>query len=248
MFLTGYIKLCYNYGVWFCLSNAPKGFTDVCVQLFMPFRAAWGIFMKDIEFDIELTTKELYSFSMRHAYVSVSGVCGIVISLGSLAICAIGFKSYDFTTNFALIVIGLLFTVVQPIMLLVKSSKQIRRNRSINEPLHYRFSDKGITVRQGEQKAQVHWYEVRRRVQTAKALYLYMSPVRAFIFPKEQCEKEFGSMVSLVKAMMEKYKDYDPTEDEQSKDDMPRYKNHDIDGDNVSENKKHESDEENAAD
>lgn len=182
--------------------------------------------MKDIEFDVELTTKELYTFTMRHAYVSVSGVCGIIISLGSLAICAVSFKNIDLTTSFALIFIGLLFTVVQPIMLFVKSAKQIRKNKSINEPLHYKLSNHGITVEQGEQKAKVRWYEVRKRVQTGKALYLYMSPVRAFIFPKEQCEKEFGSIVSLVKAMMEKYKDYDPTEDDEIEDDTDRHESY----------------------
>lgn len=198
--------------------------------LFGPVKAAWGINMKDIEIDIELNTKELYTFSMRHAYVSVSGVCGLIISLGSLAICAVTFNRSDWTTNFALIVIGLLFTVVQPVMLFVKSAKQIRKNKSINEPLHYKFSHNGITVEQGEQKAEVHWYEVRKRVQTSKALYLYMSPVRAFIFPKEQCEEEFGSIVSLVKAMMEKYKDYEPAEDGEVVDEVTEPKNYEDNG------------------
>ena len=30
--------------------------------------------MKDIEFDVELTAKDLYRFSMRHTYSGVSGI------------------------------------------------------------------------------------------------------------------------------------------------------------------------------
>ena len=35
--------------------------------------------MKDIEFDVELTAKDLYRFSMRHTYSGVSGIFGVVI-------------------------------------------------------------------------------------------------------------------------------------------------------------------------
>lgn len=44
--------------------------------------------MKELEFNIDLTTGELYRFSMRHTYCSVSGAVGVLISLGSWVICA----------------------------------------------------------------------------------------------------------------------------------------------------------------
>ena len=45
--------------------------------------------MKEAEFDIRLTAAELYVFSMHHTYSAISGIAGLVISFGSLAICAI---------------------------------------------------------------------------------------------------------------------------------------------------------------
>ena len=48
--------------------------------------------MKDIEFDVELTAKDLYRFSMRHTYSGVSGIFGVVISLACWIILAVRFE------------------------------------------------------------------------------------------------------------------------------------------------------------
>lgn len=170
--------------------------------------------MRETEFDIKLTVGELYAFSMRHTYSGVSGIAGLIISFGSLAVCALRYKYLDKSAVLALVIIGLLFTVVQPFMLYGKAKTQIKKNKSINDSLHYKLSENGIEISQGEQQAFVKWYEIRRRVFTKNAMYLYMSPVRAFIFPKNQCGEGFDSAVLLVKKMMEKYKDYEPEDSE----------------------------------
>lgn len=170
--------------------------------------------MEEIRFQVDLSVSELYVFSMRHTYCSASGVFGLLLSFGSLAACALRYESLDGTTKLALIIIGLLFTVVQPIMLYGKAFMQRLRNQDINAPLQYCVSEEGITVSQGEQQVQVPWYDVRKMVQNRNAVYLYMSPVRAFIFPRKQCGKHYEEMISLIRTMLEKYKDYEPTEEE----------------------------------
>ena len=170
--------------------------------------------MKEIQFDVDLTVPDLYVFSMRHTYCSVSGVFGLIISIGSLVICALRYSVMDRTALIALLIIGMLFTVVQPIMLYSKAVAQRKQNKDINAPLHYSLGEEGISVSQGEQSAFVHWYDVRKMLQTSKAIYLYMSPVRAFIFPKAQCGAQFGEMADMIKTMLEKYKDYEVPESE----------------------------------
>lgn len=166
--------------------------------------------MKEIEFDVELTVKDLYAFSMRHAYVGVSGIFGLLISLGSWILLIVQFSGLDMSARVVLFVIGCLFTIVQPIMLYSKARTQIRRNQNINSVLHYRLTEEGITISQGEQEASVKWYEVRKRVVTKSAMYLYMSPVRAFIFPKEQCGELFQSICETVTEQIRKYQNYEP--------------------------------------
>lgn len=174
--------------------------------------------MKEIEFDVELTVKELYAFSMRHTYTGISGIFGLLISLGSLVVCAVRFTSLDTTARMALIIIGCLFTVVQPLMLYSKARAQIRQNKNINAALHYRLAEDGITVSQGEQEAAVKWYDIRKRVTAPNAVYLYMSPVRAFIFPKEQCGEQYSEIIRVITQQMEKYKDFDGETDDNPSD------------------------------
>ena len=81
--------------------------------------------MKDIEFDVELTAKDLYRFSMRHTYSGVSGIFGVVISLACWIILAVRFGALDTTAKLALFIIGCLFTIVQPVMLYGKSAGKI---------------------------------------------------------------------------------------------------------------------------
>lgn len=168
--------------------------------------------MKEMEFDIELTTKELYAFSMHHTYASVSGAVGVLISLGSLLLCAVQYGVLDNTGRIALIIIGCLFTLIQPLLLYSKARTQMRRNKDINACVHYCLKEDGITVSQGEQEASVKWFDVRKKVITSKAIYLYLSPVRAFIFPKEQCGDMYSDICDTVIMQMNKYKNYDEEE------------------------------------
>ena len=178
--------------------------------------------MKDIEFDVELTAKDLYRFSMRHTYSGVSGIFGVVISLACWIILAVRFGALDTTAKLALFIIGCLFTIVLPVLLYGKSAAQAKQNKDINASLHYTLSEEQITVSQGEQEACVKWYDVRKCIYTAKALYLYMSPVRAFIFPADQCGDSFEQIRACVEERLGYYKDYDPSQEAETKQEDPK--------------------------
>ena len=45
--------------------------------------------MTELNFDAKLSAGELYAFSMRHTYRSMSGIFGLIISFASLIICQI---------------------------------------------------------------------------------------------------------------------------------------------------------------
>jgi hypothetical protein len=103
-------------------------------------------------------------------------------------------------------------------MLYTKARAQVRQNKNINALLHYVLTEEGIVVSQGEQEAAVKWYDVRKKVETGKAVYLYMSPVRAFIFPASQCGGQYQEICRVIDRQMEKYRDYNP--DEAGQEDM----------------------------
>ncbi len=160
--------------------------------------------MKEFEIDVELTTSDLYRFSMRHSYLSISGLFGVLLSVGSLIYVILCYSSLDKTARMVLVIIGCLFTVVQPVMLYTKAKAQVKQNKNINAPLHYVVSEEGILIQQGEQEASVKWEEVQKKVTTSRAMYLYMSPIRAFIFPKVQCGDLYEKMCEMIELQMKK--------------------------------------------
>lgn len=170
--------------------------------------------MKEIDFDVTLQTGELFSFTMRHTYFSISGIFSLLISFGCLLACLMTLGSFSRTTSLLLLLIASLFTIIQPLMLYVKCKVQIKRSENINAALHYTVSEDGICVSQDGQEVQVKWYNIRKVVYAKKGMYLYMSPVRAFIFPKGQCVGKYDELCSLVTEQMKKYKDYVPEEEE----------------------------------
>ncbi len=160
--------------------------------------------MEDIEFDITLHTGELYAFTLRHTYYSISGVFSLVISFGSLVACLLNIGKFAVTTVAVLLFIASLFTIVQPLMLYAKCKVQVKKSQSINATLHYVLSQDGIAIRQQEQEAKVKWHDIRKAVYTNQGAYLYMSPVRAFIFPKRQCGGQYHAICQFISEQMEK--------------------------------------------
>lgn len=173
--------------------------------------------MKEIAFDVRLQAGDLYRFTMRHTYYSVGGVFSLLLSFGCLAFCCVRFRELAPSTLGVLLVVAALFTVIQPVMLYVKCRMQIKRSKDIKDALTYVLGEEGITVRQEEQEVLVHWYDIRKVVYGGSGIYIYLSPVRAFIFPREACGEQYGAIRERVAEMYRKYRDYIPEEEEPEK-------------------------------
>ncbi len=204
-------------GLPFCMCSAIISKALGRKRRYVIIMQEWSLFMKEIEFDVELTAGELYRFTMRHTYVSLSGIFGLLISAAGIACLVLRFDTLDGTARLLFAILGLLFTVVQPVMLFFKTKAQVRKNKNINASLHYCLGEEGIRISRGEEEVRVKWHEVRKKVLSGRNLYLYMSPVRAFIFPERQCGGQFDALVELTSAMMEKYRDHIPEQEEEQK-------------------------------
>lgn len=170
--------------------------------------------MQEIEFQVKLQTKDLYRFTMRHTYVSIGGIFSLLISFGCLGICLVNFRQLVPSTIAVLLIVAALFTVIQPVMLYGKCAAQVKRSKDIKDELSYILSEDGITVRQGEEEARIKWYQIRKVVYGGKGIYVYMSPVRAFIFPRESCGDRYGEIQGMIQEMVKRYRDYIPEEEE----------------------------------
>lgn len=151
-----------------------------------------------MECRILLKEKDMRHFMFRHTYTSFSGWFGVLLSLIALVMLIIGWKQYDIIHIVALGILALLFTVVQPIQIVLRAKRQIKQQDMFHDTLIYNLCEEGILVRQGEQYVNVEWSGIRKITNTRKAMFIYTSPVRAFILPYDQIDDsgEFKRIIS----------------------------------------------------
>ena len=153
-----------------------------------------------ITVEAKLTNKEMFNFLMRHNYFSMGGVCGVILSIGALVILFINIKNDEMSNayKFALIFIGLLFTVIQPVMLYVKATTQVKKSDSVNKALKYEFDEKGFTISLGEEKVAEDYGAVTKIISTKLSVIIYISKYRAFIIPKRDLIENFEAFKELL--------------------------------------------------
>ena len=139
-----------------------------------------------ISFQVKTGVKDLFTFLMYYNYKSFGGVMGLVISGVSLAMLAVTFPNNSFRSNLLLLFLGLLFTVIQPLMLLQKAASQKVKNPNFNEPLQYELGPEEIVLRQKEQEMTITWDTIVKVVESKQQILVFTSRVHAFVWPKEQ--------------------------------------------------------------
>lgn len=140
----------------------------------------------EIKISVKLTANEMFNFMMKHTYSSFSGYIGLLLSLCALLGFIATFNNEAVTIQYkiVLIVTALLFTVVQPVNLYLRSKKQVKENENINKPMEYVFTDKGIKVSQGEESAEYEWSQVYKIGSSKLSIFMYTGKYRSFILPR----------------------------------------------------------------
>lgn len=155
---------------------------------------------QQLEFDVKMKTMDMYKFLIYHTYSRFSGWFGVILSIVAIFMLVTGYDTLDDAGKLVLFVIGLLFTVVNPIMLLSKAQQQIVGNAVYKKPLHYVLSEAGITVSQEEQEETMPWEQVRRMKQFRGELFVYTSKIHAFIFPFSQMGEAASEITEYIAA------------------------------------------------
>ena len=147
---------------------------------------------------VNMTAKEIFDFSMYNSYHCFSGVIGVFLSLCALggAIFCIGRSSV--INVVLLLIVASMFTVIQPLMIYLKSNKQAERNKSVGGYLEYTFDDDGITVTDGNVTDTIKWEIILKISNTSKLVLLYTTRMRAFIIPKKSVEGDFEQFKNFV--------------------------------------------------
>ena len=144
----------------------------------------------------------MYDFIMKNAYMGFKGIVGIIISVGALILYLNGFGGNDSFMNAILLIIAALM-VFNPLYLYYKALKQVKLNKTFQEPLNYTINDKGITVGQGSEEGTIPWDSVAYVIETRKSILVYLSKRIAYIFPKEELQEEYSSFKQMIREHVE---------------------------------------------
>ncbi len=139
-----------------------------------------------VSVDIKIGTKDMFYFFMRHNYACFSGIFSLFISIGAALLFIIRFQQYDITAKCLLAIVALLFTVIQPLQLLLKAANQIKRTPMFHEPIHYTFREDGLELSQHDQNGMIPWDQIMKIIDTGTYLIIYITRMRAYLFPKNQ--------------------------------------------------------------
>lgn len=157
---------------------------------------------KEIKFQVLVKVPYMYDFLMKNAYQGMKGIVGVIISVGALILYLEGVGGNDSFMNTLLIIIAALM-VVNPFYLYYKAIKQVKLNKSFQEPLNYIVNDEGIKVGQGTEEGTIPWDAVAYVVETRKSILVYLSKRIAYIFPEEELKEEYSSFKQMIREHVE---------------------------------------------
>lgn len=149
----------------------------------------------ELEFDVKMTAGALYDYMLRHTYYSASGLIGTVV--GALMVV------WFFSGGGAIFLIaGIVILLYLPWTLFLKSRQQMLNTPAFKEPLHYKMTEEGIEVSQGEEAQSQKWEDMYKAVSTPRSIIVYTSPVNASIFPKRDLGERIPDIVAMISTHM----------------------------------------------
>ena len=144
-----------------------------------------------VKFEVKMTDKIMYDFLLYHTYTHMSGLLGAMIGVLALGMGINYMLSGDSMAAMPAFILAALFLVVTPVSLKGKAKTQVQR-----------LSEEGVTVRQGELEETNKWEDFSKAVSTNRAVILYVTRMRALIFPRESMEEQYEAAVKMISTHM----------------------------------------------
>lgn len=151
-----------------------------------------------LKFTVKMESKDMVNFVLYHTYSNISGWIGVVISIVAIILLIARFYTYENSTRIVLLIVGLLFTVVNPLMLCYKAQKQVKSNAMFHIPVEYTMTDEFLAIEQGHEQLEVPWENIRLVKDTGRSLIVYVTKIRAFVWPKKQLDAQYEQAAALL--------------------------------------------------
>ncbi len=148
-----------------------------------------------MEFDVKVTVDVLYDYLLFHTYTSFSGMLGTLVGV----MLVMGFVS---TRYVIYLIAGVALIAYLPGALFLRAMQQVQNTPAFKQPLHYRMTDEGVCVSQGESEEQQSWDSCVKVVSTGRSIILYTSRTTASIFPKKDLGDKKDALIQMISTHM----------------------------------------------
>lgn len=147
---------------------------------------------------VKMTYKALLNYILHTHYRSFAGISGLFLSIAALVILVLGWGQLTASRKGVLIFVACAFIIINPLMLAFKALQQLKLSPSYKKPLDYTFSDKGITVSQGEVSNDIPWENICKILMTKEIFAIYTSRINAFVIPISELGDEKAKIIASV--------------------------------------------------
>lgn len=143
------------------------------------------------EVDVHIKASDLFDYSLRHSYTSLSGLLSTII--GFLMIYAYFAKG----ASVWYLLFGIIVVVYIPANLFLMSRQQAMQE-TFQKPLRYTFYKEGVAVSQGDAQEVIGWDYILKAVATSNSIIVYTGKNRASIFPRRDLNPDATALIQVL--------------------------------------------------
>lgn len=155
----------------------------------------------EVKFDTDITVKDMYKFLLNNTYRRFTGIVWVIFTFAVVFITIYTWGTMEIMYSVILIVLALLYAA-NPLILYFKAKSQVRNTPSFQKPLSYVLDEEGISISQDDDNAEVKWDEIWKIVRYGSEVIVYVSSVRAFIWPVRCIEDKYDDIVKITSEHM----------------------------------------------
>lgn len=136
-----------------------------------------------LQFEVKLETGDFWRFSLHHSMSGMTGIFNILFTAVAVFLLITRWSVLSSGQRLLLVICALIFTVLQPLLLLRKAHAQAKQP-VMKTPMLLTFSEEGLCVEQNDQQVQFTWDQMARMERVSSMIILYMDRVHAYLLPK----------------------------------------------------------------
>ena len=156
-----------------------------------------------IKVKVKMTEKTMYDFLLYNHYTKFSGIFATILGAFVIILAIYNGMKGNVNTTVGLIFLAVVVLFTEPLSLKSSAKRQVSKIKMFQKPLVYTFSDEGLCVTQGKDRAMNDWNSFIKVVSTKHSLILYVTRVRAIILPREELAENYGPIVEIIRKNVE---------------------------------------------